>query len=579
MKKAVIRPGKVEYPFENGLFGVNAEITRRGFFGGLSAQMLNNRKFFAGNTVPSGWDCFGFEYVCDKKENSICESNYMILDNGTMSQSSGVISLDTDKEYEAAVWVKALSDETEISFGVKGIEKTFAVHKDNEKYKKLFFSFTGADADTFIIKAKGKVIVFEASLMPTDNCYGMKRDVIEALRYVSPSSIRFPGGCAADHFDWHQSLKAPEFRKPADGKEKWFLFRDTYDQDCLDIGINEFMILCKAIGAEPEYTVSLLLSGGKDAADAVEYCNGGADTKYGKIRQKLGFDAFNVKLWYIGNEAYFFGHEYQSDGALAAKRTDELISAMKKADPDIIPVIGLTWAKDFQKWNYDFVSALESETEYVSFHDYIGILPDPTQGHNGMATAEMLEENFADKNSFGLDFYKNGLYKDKFDKINVCADEWNYSWGQSSNNVLFFSNALQFHFFAKSGEKYHVRRAAFFMPVNEGMITVNGKETKIESTGEMFKLMKDHSGGNVVFCKADGALDVLCTEHGKELYISVINRSSDEIEIEVEGYTAKEYKQIETKEYSFENNAFEITENKTLKGHSVMFIRLMPDNL
>ena len=63
MKKAVIRPEKVEYPFENGLFGVNAEITRRGFFGGLSAQMLNNRKFFAGNTVPSGWDCFGFEYV------------------------------------------------------------------------------------------------------------------------------------------------------------------------------------------------------------------------------------------------------------------------------------------------------------------------------------------------------------------------------------------------------------------------------------------------------------------------------------------------------------------------------------
>ena len=52
MKKAVIRPEKVEYPFENGLFGVNAEITRRGFFGGLSAQLIINRKLFAGDAEP-----------------------------------------------------------------------------------------------------------------------------------------------------------------------------------------------------------------------------------------------------------------------------------------------------------------------------------------------------------------------------------------------------------------------------------------------------------------------------------------------------------------------------------------------
>ena len=31
------------YLFESGLFGVNAEITRKGMFGGLCAQMLNNR--------------------------------------------------------------------------------------------------------------------------------------------------------------------------------------------------------------------------------------------------------------------------------------------------------------------------------------------------------------------------------------------------------------------------------------------------------------------------------------------------------------------------------------------------------
>ncbi|MBQ3869759.1 MAG: hypothetical protein II777_04355 [Clostridia bacterium] len=574
MKKAIIKVNtSKKTPFENGLFGVNAEITRKGFFGGLSAQMLNNRKFFAGGGAPSGWECSGFEYVKDRREESLCKSNFVILDNGGMSQRSDVIAPDENTACEAAVWVKALSDTAEVTFGIKGGERTFPICKDGDKYKKIAFVSGKTGADTFTVKAKGKIAVFEASLMPVNNFYGMRRDVIEALRCVSPSSIRFPGGCAADHFDWRQSLAAPEFRTPADGSEKWFLFRDTYGQDCLDIGINEFFMLCKELGAEPEMTVSLLLSDGEDARRLVEYCNGGKDTEYGAIRESLGFGRFGVRLWYIGNEAYFFGREYQTDGALAAKRSDELIREMKKADPSLVPVIGLTWAKDFQKWNRDFVAALQSDVCHVSFHDYIGILPDPTQGRNGMATPEMLEGIFADGESFGLNFYKDELYKDNFDRISVCADEWNYSWGQDSNNALFFSNALQFHFLAKSGEKYHIRRAGFFMPVNEGMITVKGKECKIESTGEMFRLMHGHCGGSVVLCETDEALDVLSTEHGDGLYTSVVNRTGEEYEIRIEGYTAKECKQIEIEEYSFESNGFEITDNKTLKGHGVMFIR------
>ena len=68
MKNTVIRPVKAGYPFQNGLFGVNAEITRKGFFGGLSAQMINNRKLFAGTAAPSGWDCEKYEYITNRKE-------------------------------------------------------------------------------------------------------------------------------------------------------------------------------------------------------------------------------------------------------------------------------------------------------------------------------------------------------------------------------------------------------------------------------------------------------------------------------------------------------------------------------
>ena len=577
MKKAVIKPGKPGYAFKNGLFGVNAEITRKGYFGGLSAQMINNRKFFAGDTAPSGWDCDSFEYITNRRDESLCESNFVILRGGSMRQTSEFIALKAGEKYGAKAWVKALSDNAFVTIGVSGAEKRFSVPQSEKPYIELSFEFDGAETDngTFTVKTEGDIAVFEVSLLISDNFYGMRRDVIDALKYISPSSLRFPGGCAADHFDWKQSLKAPEFRVPAHGGDKWFLFRDTYNQDCLDIGINEFMMLCKELGAEPEYTVSLLLSDGEDAADIVEYCNGDTDTKYGALRQRIGFDKFNVKLWYIGNEAYFFGREYQKDGALAAKRTDYLIAAMKKADPSIVPVVGLTWAKDFQIWNYDFVAACESEYEYVSFHDYIGMLSDPSQGHNGMATAEMLESNLQNGESYGLEFYKNGLYPDRFDKIKVCADEWNYSWGQDSNNALFFSNALQFHFFAKSGEKYHIERAAFFMPVNEGMITVKGAECKTESTGEFFHFMKGHKDGVICACDTDDPLDVLCTRHGEKLFMSVINRHAEPQKISVDGYEIASVTQIAVKDYGFDSNDFEIIHGgDMLYGHSVMFMTL-----
>ena len=577
MKTATVKLGEITSAFENGLFGVNAEITRKLFYGGLSAQMLNNRKMYAGLGAPCGWKCDYFEYITDRKEDSLCESNYVLLrDNGTMRQISDVISLKEGQEYEAKLWVKPVSEKATVRFGIEGKEKAFSLTKDSAKYQTVSFIFRGdgtANA-TFSIIASGDISVFEASLMPTDHFYGMRRDVVEALKYIAPTSIRFPGGCAADHFDWRQSLKPVEFRKPMYCTSKWFLLPDTHYQDGLDVGLNEFMMLCKEVGAQPEYTVSLLLSDGSDAADIVEYCNGNKNTRFGQVRQSLGFDPFGIRLWYIGNEAYFFGGPYKENGALAAEKTRELIQAMKNTDPSIQTVIGLTWPDAFKQWNVDFIRNLNCEYEYVSYHNYIGILPDSTQGINGKATCEMLETNFIDGEDIGLNFYKNELFGDKFSDINICADEWNYTWGYESSNGLLFSNALQFHFFAKSADKYHIRKAQFFAPFNEGMLTVDGWNCKIESTGELFRQLQKHKDGIIVNCQTDVPdLDILCTKHDDGYVMSIVNRSSDPYAIQTEGVQIVCCDQIKTGAFSFTDNDFLLTNHcePIVSGHSVLF--------
>ena len=126
-KKTTIKIGQMGPKFENELFGVNLELTRKLFYGGLCAQMLNNRKLYAGQDFPAGWECSNAVFVTDRKEESLCNSNFVILKDGTMCQTSDVNATKMNKQYEAKVWVKALSDIAEIAFGLKGYEQVFSL--------------------------------------------------------------------------------------------------------------------------------------------------------------------------------------------------------------------------------------------------------------------------------------------------------------------------------------------------------------------------------------------------------------------------------------------------------------------
>ena len=565
------------HPFANGLFGVNLEITRKGSFGGLCAEMLNNRKLFMGQDGVDGWDCERFERITDCPEKSLCHSHFVILKDGFMSQTSDVIALEQGRTYEAKAWVKAYSATASVTFGVSDMEQTFTVTADGEPYKALVFSFEGAESEegTFSVKVEGEVAVFEVSLLPADHFHGMRRDVIEALRALSVPSIRYPGGCYADHFEWRESLKAPEFRKPVDGRSKGFMLRNSYHQDCVEIGLNEFILLCRELGAEPEYTVSHLQSDGEDARCLIEYCNGSPDTFYGALRESLGFAPFGIKVWYIGNESYYSGGVYSRDGGLAAERTNELVRAMRQVDPTIRPVIGLVSDRHLRPWSAAFMEKLDCPYDYVSYHWYYatGATADP----NGPLACEHLKKTYLHDVDEGLEYFKQELLREVWDQTAVTVDEWNFGWGSDSNNALLISNALQLHFFARNAEKYHIREARFFMPINEGMISVRGSQCKIESSGTMFCLMAGHRGGRVISCNVPNEnLDVLCTEHPEHLFLSVVNRGEKPCELHVDGYQVVSGTEIQVMDFSYESNAYTVRETigPTVSENSISFMVL-----
>ena len=72
-----------------------------------------------------------------------------------------------------------------------------------------------------------------------------------------------------------------------------------------DVGMDEFMTLCKLIGVEPYITVNAGFGDAHSAAEEVEYMNGAVNTRLGAMRARNGHpEPYQIKFWDIGNEPY-----------------------------------------------------------------------------------------------------------------------------------------------------------------------------------------------------------------------------------------------------------------------------------
>ncbi len=158
------------------------------------------------------------------------------------------------------------------------------------------------------------------------------RPLVEALKEMGVRSLRFPGGDKSDNHLW----SVPPFDRPRptlacgprQGRESVVMAPDG-EWRMRPLDFDEFMELCRALGAEPTLVVcyDALFAPGctvtrdrllKTAAAWVEYAN-----------KKKGY---GVRRWEIGNEGYI--QETVSPRDYARDLAD-FAAAMKRVDPSI----------------------------------------------------------------------------------------------------------------------------------------------------------------------------------------------------------------------------------------------------
>lgn len=176
------------------------------------------------------------------------------------------------------------------------------------------------DAELSIrVASKGTLWIDQVTLTPDDHILGWRRDVVEAARALEPRCLRF-GGSAVIVYDWAKGIGDPDKRVP---------FHNQYwgRMEPNDVGIDEFLQFCDLVDAEPIVCVSYNVGTPEDAAAQVEYCNGGAETKWGALRVANGHpEPYGVRLWQVGNEQS--GPEYEA-------KLPGYCRAMLAADPEI----------------------------------------------------------------------------------------------------------------------------------------------------------------------------------------------------------------------------------------------------
>ncbi len=205
----------------------------------------------------------------------------------------------------------------------------------------------------------GAMDVDAFSLMPHDTYkgHGLRRDLAEALAALHPKFMRFPGGCVVhgggdgfwDTYRWKTTLGPKEQRRQL--KNTWGYHQSVglgyfeYFQMCEDMGMEPLPILpcgvsCQGAnggwGLWPEQAqdavpMSQMDEWAQDALDLIEWANGDATTKWGKVRAEAGHPKpFNLKYLGLGNE--------EKISPEFAERFKYIYEKVKKAHPEIVIV-------------------------------------------------------------------------------------------------------------------------------------------------------------------------------------------------------------------------------------------------
>lgn len=522
-------------PVPECIFGQNIEHTRSCMSGGLSAQLVRNRKF-AGKPsrtgVAAGWEKFGDQTFCDLLQHNCytrhARVNGMYRHNETSAQmlqqlddgafggiEQGLLALRGGVRHTFRAIVRNVNPES-IRYRARLVAadgqvvaaRDFA--SSTTDWVPFEFAFTPkADVDAVLqlgVVGRAAAVVGVVSLLPDDTFRGMRRDVVENLRQLRPSYIRWPGGNFAGEFRWRDGELDRDQRAPIQSCMENETQTYTWGYDDNDFSTDDLLALCDEIGATPFFTLNPVWDTPEESVEWVKHCCGKA------------------LHWSLGNE---MGYPHM-EGPHSPREYAELVMKHAKAIKAAVPEVTFSGSGRYPsggpQWIEEAAKPLATLAPAASFHHY-GPSLRPHDYTSPTRIADLLKSMDAsvDRVFDSMAKFRRNLPRE----IKISLDEWNlwYVWHREEGVTEGFWAARFLHRLIRDFAFYDFDNACYFQPINEGAIRVRARTSCLTPIGEVMVQMRRHAGGELV--QADLPVELLATDHPDgSRYVTAINASS-----------------------------------------------------
>ncbi|MBN2138117.1 MAG: glycoside hydrolase family 127 protein [Sedimentisphaerales bacterium] len=531
-----IDAAKTGEPVSKYIYGQFIEHLGRCIYGGIWAEMLEDRKFY----YPVGdrnspWKAIG----PDDAVKMLTEYSYVgdhtpqvtiAQDGGPAGISQDKLALIEGKEYTGRI-VLAGSESAKVTVSLvwgpgENDRQSTIVEGLAAGYTKTPLTFkSGAGTENgrleIAVSGSGHVNIATASIMPADNIKGMRPDTLKVLKELDAPIYRWPGGNFVSGYDWRDGLGDPDKRPPRKNPA-WRGIEHN------DFGLHEYMAFCEELGTEPLVTVNTGFGDDHSAAEEVEYVLGASHTPMGRWRAANGRpEPWEAKWWCVGNE--MFGNwqlGYMSLNHYTIKH-NLFAKAMRKVYPEI-KLIGVGEAGP---WSEGMLKACADYMEAISEHFY-------NQEKNDLLEHVMQPSNTVRNKVNAHRDYRRRLDSLKGKDIDIALDEWNYWYGRHVYGELGTRYFLKDALGIAAGLHEMIRNSDIIFMANYaqtvnviGAVKTTKTDAAFATTGLVLKLYRKQFGTIPVETAGDTfPLDVAAawTPDRKALTIAVVNATQQQ---------------------------------------------------
>ncbi len=563
---AVIDVSKKRQPISKYIYGQFIEHLGRCIYGGIWAEMLEDRKFWypvnesfdpnagAGNPYrpisKSPWKIIGDkENVTMTKENAYVGEHtpeIKINEGAPAGIAQGELAVIEGKKYVGRVVLSG--DETagpvkvSLVWGQGPADRaSMEIEKISAEYKKFPFELTAkAATDNAKLEitayGKGKLRVGTASIMPADNIKGMRADTIKLLKELNSPVYRWPGGNFVSGYNWRDGIDPDRDKRPPRKNPAWTGVEHN------DFGMHEYFIFLAEVNSEPFIALNAGTGSSESAVEELEYVNGNADTPMGKLRIANGGPAepWKCKYWAVGNE--MSGNWQLGSVPLDQfiKRHNEFSARLLKVDPTIkLVASGEATNGSVNDWDKKLLAGAADYINLISKHFYC-----QDYRASGLMSHVMLVPESIRRIAQSHRTYLETIPEIKDKDIKVSLDEWNYWYGPHVFGELGTRYFLKDGLGIAAGINEYSRNtdvifmANYAQTVNViGCIKTSKTAAEFETTGLVLKLYRNEYG--TIPVEVGGKplpLDVAAalTADAKKLTISIINPTDKEVKLPLE---------------------------------------------